>query len=60
MRYADAVQMGSVNINETTNYWESAPAVGRPRALARAASAASAARHPMDTLTELQTVLFKA
>ena len=22
MRYADSVQMGLVNINETTNYWE--------------------------------------
>ncbi len=30
LRYADSVRTGWVNINESSNYWESAPAVRRP------------------------------
>ncbi|HEX3277904.1 MAG TPA: aldehyde dehydrogenase family protein [Thermoleophilaceae bacterium] len=59
MRYADSVQMGLVNINETTNYWEPhLPWGGRARSQSGIGRVGGA--HPMDTLTELQTVLFKA
>ena len=57
LRYADAVRTGWVNINESSNYWESAPAVRRPLRHARAASAGSAAAAPMESFTELQTVV---
>ena len=57
LRFADAVRTGWVNINESSNYWETPPAVRRPRGHAPAASAASAARAPMETFTELQTVV---
>jgi acyl-CoA reductase-like NAD-dependent aldehyde dehydrogenase len=57
LRYADAVRMGLVNINETTNYWE----VHLPWG-GRAGSASGigrvGGRYPMETLTELQTVTF--
>jgi succinate-semialdehyde dehydrogenase/glutarate-semialdehyde dehydrogenase len=59
MRYADAVHMGLVNINETTNYWEPhLPWGGRARSESGIGRVGGA--HPMETLTELQTVLFKA
>jgi acyl-CoA reductase-like NAD-dependent aldehyde dehydrogenase len=59
MRYADSVAMGLVNINETTNYWEPhLPWGGRARSESGVGRVGGA--HPMDTLTELQTVLFKA
>jgi succinate-semialdehyde dehydrogenase/glutarate-semialdehyde dehydrogenase len=59
MRYADSVQMGLVNINETTNYWEPhLPWGGRARSESGIGRVGGA--HPMETLTELQTVLFKA
>jgi len=59
LRYADSVQMGLVNINETTNYWEPhLPWGGRARSDSGIGRVGGA--HPMDTLTELQTVLFKA
>jgi acyl-CoA reductase-like NAD-dependent aldehyde dehydrogenase len=59
MRYADSVHMGLVNINETTNYWEPhLPWGGRARSQSGIGRVGGA--HPMDTLTELQTVLFKA
>jgi acyl-CoA reductase-like NAD-dependent aldehyde dehydrogenase len=59
MRYADSVHMGLVNINETTNYWEPhLPWGGRARSESGIGRVGGA--HPMDTLTELQTVLFKA
>jgi acyl-CoA reductase-like NAD-dependent aldehyde dehydrogenase len=58
MRYADSVHMGLVNINETTNYWEAhLPWGGRARSESGIGRVGGA--HPMDTLTELQTVLFK-
>jgi succinate-semialdehyde dehydrogenase/glutarate-semialdehyde dehydrogenase len=58
MRYADSVHMGLVNINETTNYWEPhLPWGGRARSESGIGRVGGA--HPMDTLTELQTVLFK-
>jgi acyl-CoA reductase-like NAD-dependent aldehyde dehydrogenase len=59
MRYADSVQMGLVNINETTNYWEPhLPWGGGARSQSGIGRVGGA--HPMETLTELQTVLFKA
>ena len=58
MRYADSVHMGLVNVNETTNYWEPhLPWGGRARSESGIGRVGGA--HPMDTLTELQTVLFK-
>ncbi len=58
LRYADSVAMGLVNINETTNYWEPhLPWGGRARSESGIGRVGGA--HPMDSLTELQTVLFK-
>jgi acyl-CoA reductase-like NAD-dependent aldehyde dehydrogenase len=59
MRYADSVSMGLVNINETTNYWEPHLPWGG-RAGSQSGIGRVGGAHPMDTLTELQTVLFKA
>src|ERR671914_1379262 len=57
MRYADSVPMGLVNINETTNYWEPhLPWGGRARS--ESGIGRVGGRYPMDTLTELQTVMF--
>jgi succinate-semialdehyde dehydrogenase/glutarate-semialdehyde dehydrogenase len=59
MRYADSVSMGLVNINETTNYWEPhLPWGGRARS--QSGIGRVGGRYPMDTLTELQTVLIHA
>jgi acyl-CoA reductase-like NAD-dependent aldehyde dehydrogenase len=58
MRYADSVPMGLVNINETTNYWElHLPWGGRARS--ESGIGRVGGRYPMDTLTELQTVMFR-
>jgi acyl-CoA reductase-like NAD-dependent aldehyde dehydrogenase len=58
MRYADSVHMGLVNLNETTNYWEPhLPWGGRARS--ESGIGRVGGRYPMDTLTELQTVLIK-
>jgi acyl-CoA reductase-like NAD-dependent aldehyde dehydrogenase len=56
MRYADSVHMGLVNINETTNYWEAHLPWGG-RANSESGIGRVGGRYPMDTLTELQTVL---
>ena len=59
MRFADSVHMGLVNVNETTNYWEPhLPWGGSARSESGIGRVGGA--HPMDTLTELQTVLLKA
>jgi acyl-CoA reductase-like NAD-dependent aldehyde dehydrogenase len=59
LRYADSVHMGLVNINETTNYWEPhLPWGGSARSQSGIGRVGGA--HPMEALTELQTVLFKA
>jgi acyl-CoA reductase-like NAD-dependent aldehyde dehydrogenase len=56
LRYADEARVGLVNINETTNYWENHLPFG-----GRAGSASGVGRvggrYPMETLTELQTVV---
>jgi acyl-CoA reductase-like NAD-dependent aldehyde dehydrogenase len=58
LRYADAVHMGLVNVNETTNYWEPhLPWGGRARS--ESGIGRVGGPYPMDTLTELQTVLIK-
>ncbi|MET0513117.1 MAG: aldehyde dehydrogenase family protein [Thermoleophilaceae bacterium] len=58
MRFADSVHMGLVNINETTNYWEvHLPWGGRARSQSGIGRVGGS--YPMDTLTELQTVLFQ-
>ena len=57
MRYADSVPMGLVNINETTNYWEPHLPVGRARAQSQSGIGRVGGSYPMETLTELQTVL---
>jgi acyl-CoA reductase-like NAD-dependent aldehyde dehydrogenase len=59
LRYADSVPMGLVNINETTNYWEPhLPWGGRGRS--QSGIGRVGGRYPMDSLTELQTVLINA
>jgi acyl-CoA reductase-like NAD-dependent aldehyde dehydrogenase len=54
--FADAVRTGWVNINESTNYWESHLPFG-----GRSGSDSGLGRvggtHPMETFTELQTVV---
>jgi len=59
MRYADSVHMGLVNVNETTNYWEAHLPWGG-RAQSESGIGRVGGRYPMDTLTELQTVLIHA
>jgi succinate-semialdehyde dehydrogenase/glutarate-semialdehyde dehydrogenase len=59
VRYADSVHMGLVNINETTNYWEAhLPWGGRGRS--ESGIGRVGGRYPMETLTELQTVLIRS
>ncbi|HZG49188.1 MAG TPA: aldehyde dehydrogenase family protein [Thermoleophilaceae bacterium] len=58
MRYADSVHMGLVNVNETTNYWEPhLPWGGRARS--ESGIGRVGGPYPMDTLTELQTVMIR-
>jgi acyl-CoA reductase-like NAD-dependent aldehyde dehydrogenase len=56
VRFAEAARCGWVNINESSNYWESHLPFG-----GRAGSASGVGRvggrHPMDTFTELKTVV---
>jgi succinate-semialdehyde dehydrogenase/glutarate-semialdehyde dehydrogenase len=56
LAFADAVRTGWVNINESTNYWESHLPFG-----GRAGSASGMGRvggaYPIETFTELQTVI---
>ena len=56
LAYADAVRTGWVNINESSNYWESHLPFG-----GRAGSDSGIGRvggsHPMEAFTELQTVI---
>src|SRR4051795_713264 len=56
LRFADEVRTGLVNINETTNYWENhLPFGGRAGTVSGIGRVGG--RYPMDTLTELQTVV---
>ena len=59
LRFADEVRTGLVNINETTNYWENhLPFGGRARTVSGIGRVGG--RYPMETLTELQTVVINA
>ena len=59
LRFADSVHMGNVNINETTNYWEGhLPWGGSARSESGIGRVGGA--NPIDTLTELQTVLIRS
>lgn len=59
LRFAESVHMGLVNINETTNYWEPhLPWGGSGRS--NSGIGRVGGRYPMDTLTELQTVLIRS
>ncbi|GLY03198.1 MULTISPECIES: aldehyde dehydrogenase family protein [Actinoplanes] len=56
LHFADAVRTGWVNINESTNYWEShLPFGGRSGSDSGIGRVGGA--HAMDTFTELQTVI---
>jgi succinate-semialdehyde dehydrogenase/glutarate-semialdehyde dehydrogenase len=56
LRFADEARTGLVNINETTNYWENhLPFGGRAGTLSGVGRVGG--RYPMETLTELQTVV---
>jgi succinate-semialdehyde dehydrogenase/glutarate-semialdehyde dehydrogenase len=59
LRFADEVRTGLVNINETTNYWESHLPFGG-RAGTASGVGRVGGRYPMETLTELQTVVISA
>jgi acyl-CoA reductase-like NAD-dependent aldehyde dehydrogenase len=56
LRYADEVQHGLVNINETTNYWENHLPFGG-RAGTDSGSGRVGGRYPFESMTELQTVV---
>src|SRR3954464_8297832 len=59
LRFADEVRTGLVNINETTNYWENhLPFGGRAGTVSGIGRVGG--RYPMETLTELQTVVVNA
>jgi acyl-CoA reductase-like NAD-dependent aldehyde dehydrogenase len=59
LRFAESVHMGLVNINETTNYWEPhLPWGGSGRS--KSGIGRVGGPYPMETLTELQTVLIRS
>jgi len=59
LRFADEARTGLVNINETTNYWENhLPFGGRAGTLSGVGRVGG--RYPLETLTELQTVVLRA
>jgi acyl-CoA reductase-like NAD-dependent aldehyde dehydrogenase len=56
LRFAESVRAGWVNINESTNYWESHLPFGG-RAGSRSGIGRVGGRHPLDTFTEPKTVV---
>jgi acyl-CoA reductase-like NAD-dependent aldehyde dehydrogenase len=56
LRFAEAVRSGWVNINESTNYWESHLPFGG-RAGSHSGIGRVGGRHPLHTFTELKTVV---
>jgi succinate-semialdehyde dehydrogenase/glutarate-semialdehyde dehydrogenase len=56
LRFAEAARAGWVNINESTNYWESHLPFGG-RAGSRSGVGRVGGRHSLDTFTELKTVV---
>jgi succinate-semialdehyde dehydrogenase/glutarate-semialdehyde dehydrogenase len=57
LRFAEAARAGWVNINESTNYWESHLPFGG-RAGTSSGTGRVGGRHPLDTFTEPKTVVF--
>jgi succinate-semialdehyde dehydrogenase/glutarate-semialdehyde dehydrogenase len=58
LRFAEAVRAGWVNVNESSNYWESHLPFGG-RAGSRSGVGRVGGRFPLETFTELKTVLVK-
>jgi succinate-semialdehyde dehydrogenase/glutarate-semialdehyde dehydrogenase len=56
LRFAEAARAGWVNINESTNYWESHLPFGG-RAGSRSGIGRVGGRHAMETFTEIKTVV---
>ena len=56
LRFAEAVRAGWVNVNESTNYWESHLPFGG-RAGSRSGVGRVGGSHALDTFTELKTVV---
>jgi acyl-CoA reductase-like NAD-dependent aldehyde dehydrogenase len=56
LRFAEAARAGWVNVNESSNYWESHLPFGG-RAGSRSGVGRVGGRHPFDTFTELKTVV---
>ena len=56
LRFAEAARAGWVNINESSNYWESHLPFGG-RAGSRSGVGRVGGRHPFDTFTETKTVI---
>jgi succinate-semialdehyde dehydrogenase/glutarate-semialdehyde dehydrogenase len=56
LRFAEAVRAGWVNVNESTNYWESHLPFGG-RAGSRSGLGRVGGRYPMETFTEPKTVI---
>ena len=56
LRFAEGVRAGWVNVNESSNYWESHLPFGG-RAGSRSGVGRVGGRHPMETFTELKTVV---
>lgn len=56
LRFAEAAHTGWVNVNESTNYWESHLPFGG-RAGSRSGIGRVGGRHPLDTFTEPKTVV---
>jgi succinate-semialdehyde dehydrogenase/glutarate-semialdehyde dehydrogenase len=57
LRFAEAVRAGWVNVNESTNYWESHLPFGG-RAGSHSGVGRVGGRHAMETFTEQKTVVF--
>ena len=56
LRFAEAARAGWVNVNESSNYWESHLPFGG-RAGSRSGIGRVGGRHPFDTFTETKTVI---
>jgi acyl-CoA reductase-like NAD-dependent aldehyde dehydrogenase len=56
LRFAESARAGWVNVNESSNYWESHLPFGG-RAGSRSGIGRVGGRHPFDTFTETKTVI---
>ena len=56
LRFAEGVRAGWVNVNESTNYWESHLPFGG-RSGSRSGVGRVGGRHPLDVFTEQKTVV---